>query len=95
MLGEISMEIMFISRILRQRGENMDVKEIVEKSKQLCKEKTCSTCPLQPKGCIDKYGTVHINSENELIELFKYLEKKDKGQPKENQQKETKGRGEK
>lgn len=73
----------------------MDAKEIVEKSKLLCKEKTCITCPLQPIGCIDKYGTVHVNSENELIELFKYFEKKDKGQPKGNQQKETKGRGKK
>lgn len=73
----------------------MDVKEIIEKSKQLCEEKTCTICPLQPIGCIDKYGTIHINSENDLIELFKYFEKKDKGQPKGNQPKDEKGKGKK
>ena len=91
------MVIMFISRFLKQRGEKMTIKEIVEKSKAICENTTCSKCPLQNCACISKHGEVHAEGEESLIaleEYFESIEKKDIA-PKGNQQKEAKGKGKK
>lgn len=100
MLGEISTEIMYISRFLKQRGDFMKLEEIIEKSKEICEnqtEKGCSQCPIVGFTCVDLNGHLSGNAEG-LIKLRDYLEAKEnkKGsQPKENKQKETKGRGKK
>ena len=100
MLGEISMEIMFISRFLRQRGDFMKLEEIIEKSKEICEnqtEKGCSQCPIVEFTCIDINGHLSGNAEG-LIKLRDYLEAQEskKGsQPKGNQPKEAKGKGKK
>ena len=52
----------------------MDIREIIEKSKEICKNSTCTVCDLKNRACIDKHGYVNAANEQELIALVDYLE---------------------
>ena len=76
------MVIMCISKFLRRRGESMNIKEIIEKSKAICETNKCTSCALKDCACIDKNGHVNAADASELLALEEYLESQQKSEKK-------------